>query len=384
MFSSSAARSARISPIFSASFDAWPQRLRAAWLLPLFLVSGVDAVAQPAASAPAVPPNRPASAPSQPVGALWQGMLDEKTSIALTIFRERPDGAPLPAEAVGERTSERRERVAGTVRYGPVPAAGRLLLEGAAPRQGRIDWRVWETGLDEQGHAFRREAGRLVGRLERDGRSIAGEWTGAGGAQPVPVSLRQAAQYREQVFQRDNVTLTERYPVTGDAAIDKLIQTMRMTACRAGMVECRNGIEIAWLDRERVSLLRTFWFFSGGAHGNSTYAAGNWRKTSQGYESVTLGDILDTTPACRDTLNRRLVDVLRRQGASQALAGALDDKAWRNAGLPFVWYGKGVVMYYAPYAVGPYVQGSFRAPVGFAQLGACVRGEPARQDEEKG
>ena len=341
------------------------------------------AVAQPVASSPAATPARPASQP-QTVGALWQGMLDEKTSIALTIFRELPDGAPVPAESHGERAGERRERVSGTVRYGPVPAAGRLLLEGAAPQQGRIDWRIWEVGLDEQGQSFRREAGRLAGRLERDGRSIVGEWSGVDGAQPVPVILRQAAQYREQVFQRDNATLTERYPVTGDAAIDKLIQTMRMNTCRTGMVECRNGIEIAWLDRERVSLLRTFWFFSGGAHGNSTYAGGNWRKTPQGYESVTLGDILDTTPACRDTLNRRLVDLLRRQGATQASAGALDDKAWRNAGLPFVWYGKGVVMYYAPYAVGPYVQGSFRVPVAFAQLGACVRADPARQDQEKG
>lgn len=382
MLARSVAPSPRLPLIFSASFRTLPQRLSvAAWLVPFLLVGWMEAGAQPAASSPGATPTRSGGSPPQSVGALWQGMLDEKTSIALTIFRELPDSVSLPADPQGERPSE---RVSGTVRYGPVPVAGRLLLEGAAQQQGRVDWRIWEVGLDEQGRSFRREAGRLAGRLERDGRSLVGEWSGADGAQPVPVTLRQAAQYREQVFQRDNAILTERYPVTGDVAIDRLIQTMRMTACRTGMVECRNGIEIAWLDRERVSLLRTFWFFSGGAHGNSTYASANWRKTPQGYEPVTLGDILEPTPACRDTLNRRLVDVLRRQGATQAPAGALDDKAWRNASLPFVWYGKGVVMYYAPYAVGPYVQGSFRAPVGFAQLGTCVRGEPARQDQEKG
>lgn len=335
--------------------------------------------AQSPASSPASQAQARAIAPlspaSHPIGALWQGTVDGKTTVALTVFKEPADATRAASNSIPEL----RDQISGTVRYGSVLTPTSLRLDGRVASDGRFEWREWEVGTDDKGQPIRRESGRFTGVLNVDAKSGSGQWIGADGARRAPLLLTQAAQYRELVVQRGGATLTERFPVTGDAAVDALVQTLRLPACSERDIECRNGIEIAWLDAERISLLRTFWFFSGGAHGNSSYIGGNWRKTPQGYERTALADVLDATPACRDKLNQRLIEGLRRQGAAQADAGALDDKAFRSHTLPFVWHRKGIVLYYPPYAVGPYVQGSFRVSVGFSQLGACQRTGASRQ-----
>jgi hypothetical protein len=294
------------------------------------------------------------------VGAFWQGTLDGKLGVSITVFGEGKD-------AIG-----------GLVRYDNALSMNRIKLEGRTQADGRFDWRERESGLDAGGNPVDRDGGRYTGAISSDGKTASGQWQSADGAQTLPFTLTRSAQYRELTMPRvngTNATLIERYPVTGEPAVDALVHTLRLPVCGESDLECRSGIELAWLGPERVSLLRTYWFFSGGAHGNSDFVAGNWRKTPNGYERVTLADLIEPSASCREKFNALLVASLKRQGASDAGRGALDEKTLRSTGLPFTLHRKGVVVHYAPYAVGPYAQGAFQVPATFEQLGACRRGK---------
>lgn len=342
--------------------------------------AGEAASSPPAASASASVASAPvASAPTASLakskeprerhaGTFWQGSVGKGAdnpgwSVWLSVYDPPPktrdqDKDPVADTLTGDAYDDRPQ--------------GRTLwtIEGRNAPERRFVWRERADTVDASGQPVVREGGTLSGALSADGTTATGTWSDGGRSQPF--TLKRAAHYREVTGTSGQAILTERYPVTGDAAVDALVQSLRIGRCDQYDTEC--VIRISAVDLgDTVSLLRMVWAYSGGAHGNYGFTAGNWRRGAQGFQPITLADVLNPTPACLQSFNTLIVDALKREGAPEATRGALVERDLRNAAFPFTLQGDRIVVHYGPYEVGPYSSGAFRAAVRLDDLGAACK-----------
>lgn len=331
--------------------------------------ASAPASAAPVASAPTAALAKSREGRERHVGTFWQGAVGKGGespgwNVWLSVYEPGPkaqlqDKDPIADTLTGEAYDDRPQ--------------GRALwsLEGRNAPDRRFVWRERADGLDSDGQPVTREGGTLSGTLSADGATAAGTWSDGGRSQPF--TLKRAARYLEVTGTSGPARMTERYPVTGDAAVDALVQSLRIGRCDADDIECAIQISVVGLG-ETVSLLRMVWAYSGGAHGNYGFTAGNWRRGPQGFQPITLADVLNPSAACLQSFNTQVVNALRREGAPDAVRGALKEKDLRSATFPFTLQGGDrIVVHYGPYEVGPYAWGAFRATVRIDDLGAACR-----------
>ncbi|MDF3834464.1 RsiV family protein [Cupriavidus basilensis] len=318
-----------------------------------------------------------AAEPQASGGALWQGELEGRVQVSITLFPQAGT-----------------DRIDGTARYDSRLAATPRQLDGQLTSDGSLSWRERDAGGEAPAGTLPRNGARFEGTVAADGRTLSGQWTSADGTRRLPLSLTRKAVYRERSVDAGGVRLTERFPETGRPGLDALIASLRTSGCGDGERECRSAIELMRLDAGTVSLLRTTWRYSGGAHGSLDYAGGSWRRAAAEpasaaspaspqavYTRILLGDLLQPGETCLARLNEELQAALKRQGAAAPAHGALGEQAVHDPLLPFTLYRGGVVLHYAPYAVGPFAQGSYQVAVPFARLGNCARPNGAGQDK---
>lgn len=331
--------------------------------------TSAPAASAPVASAPTAPLAKAKEQHERLAGSFWQGTVGKGAdspgwNVWLNVYDPPPreqdaDKDPVADTLTGEAYDDRPQ--------------GRTLwtIEGRNVPERRFVWRERAEALDSAGQPVVREGGTLSGALSADGSTATGTWSDGGRSQPF--TLKRVARYHEFTGAFGQAKLTERYPVTGDAAVDALIQSLRVRKCDQYDTECVVRISAVGLG-DTVSLLRMVWAYSGGAHGNYSFTAGNWRRTGQGFQPIALADVLNPTPACLQSFNTQIVDALKREGAPDAPRGALKERDLRNAAFPFTLQGDRIVVHYGPYEVGPYSSGAFHAAVRFDDLGtACKR-----------
>ncbi|AXW60687.1 DUF3298 domain-containing protein [Ralstonia solanacearum] len=328
--------------------------------------ASAPATAAPVASAPTAALAKSREGRERHAGTFWQGTVGKGAdspgwNVWLSVYEPGPkaqaqDKDPIAETLAGEAYDDRPQ--------------GRTLwrIEGRNAPERRFVWRERADGLDSDGQPVTREGGTLSGTVSADGATAAGTWSDGGRSQPF--TLKRAARYQEVTGMSGQARLTERYPVTGDAAIDALVQSLRINRCDPDDIECVIRISVVGLG-DTVSLLRMVWAYSGGAHGNYGFTAGNWRHGPQGFQPITLADVLNPSAACLQSFNAQLIDALRREGAPDAASGALKEKDLRSATFPFTLQGDRIVVHYGPYEVGPYAWGAFRAAVRIDDLGAA-------------
>lgn len=319
-------------------------------------------------SAPTVPLEKSRETRERHAGSFWQGTVGAGAdnpgwNVWLSVYDPPPasldkEKDPIADTLTGEAYDDR-------------PRGHTLwTIEGRNAPERRFVWRERADATDASGQPIVREGGTLSGVLSADGASATGTWSDGGRSQPF--ALKRAARYREITGTSGRADITERYPVTGDAAVDALVQSLRVGRCDPYDTQCI--VRISAVDvGDTVSLLRMVWAYSGGAHGNYSFTAGNWRRGAQGFQPITLADVLNPTPACLQALNAQIVDALKREGAPEAARGALKEKDLRNAAFPFTLQGNRIVVHYGPYDVGPYASGAFRAAVRLDDLGAVCK-----------
>ncbi|WP_296226099.1 RsiV family protein [Ralstonia sp. UBA689] len=330
--------------------------------------AGAPAASTPVASAPTGSLAKPTAPRERHAGTFWQGTVGQGAdspswNVWLNVYDPPPkaqdqDKDPVADTLTGDAYDDRPQ--------------GRTLwaIEGRNAPDRRFVWRERADTVDASGQPVVREGGTLSGALSADGATATGTWSDGGRSQPF--TLKRAARYREVTGTSGQATLTERYPVTGDAAVDALVQSLRVGRCDPYDTEC--VIRISAVDLgDTVSLLRMVWAYSGGAHGNYGFSAGNWRRGAQGFQPITLADVLNPTPACLQRFNAQIIDALKREGAPEATRGALVERDLRNAAFPFTLQGDRIVVHYGPYEVGPYSSGAFRAAVRLDDLGAACK-----------
>lgn len=335
---------------------------------PLATPASAPTASAPVASVPIAPLAKSKEQRERLAGAFWQGTVGNGAdstawNLWLNVYDPSPkaqdsDKDPVADTLTGEAYDDRPQ--------------GRALwtIEGRNVPERRFVWRERADALDAAGQAIVREGGTLSGALSADGTTATGTWSDGGRSQPF--TLRRAARYQEAISASGQAKLTERYPVTGDAAIDALVQSLRIRRCDQYDTECVIRISAIGLG-DTVSLLRMVWAYSGGAHGNYSFAGGNWRRGAQGFQPIALADVVNPTSACLQSFNTQIVDALKREGAPEAPRGALKEKDLRNAAFPFTLQGDRIVVHYGPYEVGPYSSGAFRAAVRLDDLGAACK-----------
>ncbi|KJJ96504.1 hypothetical protein UB44_19120 [Burkholderiaceae bacterium 26] len=330
--------------------------------------ASAPAASAPVASAPTVPLAKTKEQSERPAGSFWQGAVGKGAdspgwNVWLNVYDPPPkeqdkDKDPVADTLTGEAYDDRPQ--------------GRALwtIEGRNVPERRFVWREHAEALDAAGQSVVRDGGTLSGAFSADGATATGTWSDGGRSQPF--TLKRVARYQEATGAAGQAKLTERYPVTGDAAIDALIQSLRVRKCDQYDTECVIRISAVGLG-DTVSLLRMVWAYSGGAHGNYSFTAGNWRRGVQGFQPIALADVLNPTSTCLQNFNTQIVDALKREGAPDAPRGALKERDLRNAAFPFTLQGDRIVVHYGPYEVGPYSSGAFRAAVRFDDLGAACK-----------
>lgn len=330
--------------------------------------TSAPAASTPVASAPTAALAKTKEQYERPAGSFWQGTVGKGAdSLGWNIWLNVYD-PPLKEQ------DKDKDAVADTLTgeaYDDRPQ-GRALwtIEGRNAPERRFIWRERAEALDAAGQPIVREGGTLSGALSADGATATGTWSDGGRSQPF--TLKRVARYQEATGASGQAKLTERYPVTGDAAVDALVQSLRVRKCDQYDTECVVRISAIGLG-DTVSLLRMVWAYSGGAHGNYSFTAGNWRRGAQGFQPIALADVLNPTSACLQSFNTQIVDALKREGAPDAPRGALKEKDLRNAAFPFTLQGDRIVVHYGPYEVGPYSSGAFRAAVRVDDLGAACK-----------
>jgi hypothetical protein len=330
--------------------------------------ASAPAASTPVASAQTIPLAKTKEQHERLAGGFWQGAVGKGAdspgwNVWLSVYDPPPkeqdqDKDPVADTLTGEAYDDRPH--------------GRALwaLEGRNAPERRFVWRERADVLDAAGQSVVREGGTLSGALSADGAIATGTWSDGGRSQPF--TLKRVARYQETTSASGQATLTERYPVTGDTAIDALVQSLRVHKCNQYDTQCVIRISAIGVG-DTVSLLRMVWAYSGGAHGNYSFTGGNWRRGTQGFQPIALADVLNPTAACLQSFNTQIVDALKREGAPDARRGALKEKDLRNAAFPFTLQGDRIVVHYGPYEVGPYSSGAFRAAVRLDDLSAACK-----------
>jgi hypothetical protein len=125
---------------------------------------------------------------------------------------------------------------------------------------------------------------------------------------------------------------------------------------------------VTYADASLVSIKTMHYVFSGGAHGNTGYSAGNYAWRDGALASLNTSDLLDPKPASLQAVTRFCIKSLKAQKASSA-DGLVIDRAHpptlnvTRAGLLFT---------FDPYAVGSYAEGTYTVVIPWKEAGDFI------------
>lgn len=259
---------------------------------------------------------------------------------------------------------------------------------------------LYLTEQDEKG----RKTGAFKGTVRSGGKGfgmyIEGEWSNASGLSTLPFKLTKVADfvsvnvnaankyeasYLYPSFISDtkaNREITER--LAKEAASEKKKFTgeaEEFFGSQESAAEWQENYSysIEYYSPELVSLSGEVFSYTGGAHGNTLYMSLNyWIKDGKAL-LLGLPDLFMPRSNYIKVLSDYCVRDLKKQQAGWVLNGEL--KAFKADDLgPFLVSPRGITFAFAPYAVGPYVEGSYFVTVGFSELKGIINpGGPLKQ-----
>jgi len=120
--------------------------------------------------------------------------------------------------------------------------------------------------------------------------------------------------------------------------------------------ERRADYSVIFASDEYVSVLETVWFYTGGAHGNTSYKGILWHRDDEMFKPVPAEALFVENSGYLERISSMCIESLKKQGAQNVLNGSLLELI---AIPPYVLSDTGLRFYFPPYTVGPYSQGSF-------------------------
>lgn len=267
-------------------------------------------------------------------------------------------------------------------------ASGRLLLDARAvtlTAQGTVDASGGvHLTLEARGGV---ERGTLSGSRSSapndDGRSFRGRLTLDGVAEPL--TMRRVAQFVDVDVRQGPIHVSLRYPSFAGgplAALDPSIEPAARASLTAFVDQGRKAqaagelyhgwerittTRVEGLAGPFVSLLSETYAYTGGAHGNTTYAARTWRLGAPEPRELQLSDLFRPNAAFRARLVPLVLADLKAQGATWVVDGQVTTLDAADLAL-FTLTPAGLAFTFPPYAMGPYVQGTFTVVVPYGRV----------------
>ncbi len=248
------------------------------------------------------------------------------------------------------------------------------------------------TERDDEG----RMTGTFKGAFRSEGKGfgkyLEGEWTKANGLSTlsfkltkvadfvtmnVNVNSKYEASYMYPSFITDtkaNREITER--LEKEAASEKKkftdeAETFFSVQESAGEWQENYNYSIEYYSPDLISLSGEVFSYTGGAHGNTFYMSSNyWIKDGKALR-LGLSDLFMPKSNYIKVLSDYCIRDLRKQQAGWVLNGELKELKADDL-LAFVISPRGVTFAFAPYAAGPYAEGSYFVTIGYTELKDAV------------
>jgi hypothetical protein len=248
------------------------------------------------------------------------------------------------------------------------------------------------------------KTGTFRGSVKSEGKSfgkfIEGEWSNANGLTTLPFKLTKVADFiTTGVNVKNKYEATYMYPsfvtdtranreinerLEKEAASEKkkfTAEAEEFFAAQESVGEWQENFSytIEYYSPQFISLSGEDFSYTGGAHGNTFYMSSNyWIKDGKAL-SLGLSDLFMPKSDYLKILSDYCIRDLRKQQAGWVLNGELKELKADDLSA-FVISPRGVTFAFAPYAAGPYVEGSYFVTVGFAELNGAVNPSgPLRQ-----
>ncbi|MEW6145144.1 MAG: DUF3298 and DUF4163 domain-containing protein [Thermodesulfobacteriota bacterium] len=248
------------------------------------------------------------------------------------------------------------------------------------------------------------KTGTFRGSVKSEGKSfgkfIEGRWSKANGLTTLPFKLTKVADFvTTGVNVKEKYEATYMYPsfITDTRANREINERLEKEAASekkkftaeaaeffsaqesAGEWQEDYSYTIEYYSPELISLSGEVFSYTGGAHGNTFYMSSNyWIKDGKAL-LVGLPDLFTPKSDYMKVLSDYCIRDLRRQQAGWVLNGELKELKADDLSA-FVISPRGITFAFAPYAVGPYVEGSYFVTVGYGEIkGVAKTDGPLRQ-----
>lgn len=253
-------------------------------------------------------------------------------------------------------------------RYG-VP----LLLSGSV-LEGENGISVKLSEEDEDGNITGKFIGTLSSGPFEQGSMFEGSWQND--TRELPFSLERVAQYVTTETRQGSIEAWVSYPFfTGwvwinvnDGLQEQAISSHRQFV-REGQQYFQDGeLWYGWTLEERydlqyyslgvISLLKTTFIYTGGAHPNTFYNAFNYVFVEHEIRELELSELFKPESDYLAILNDYVLTELGKQEAVWVVNGDVSELTLEDLSV-FSLSPRGLEFAFSPYAVGPYVQGAF-------------------------
>jgi len=231
-----------------------------------------------------------------------------------------------------------------------------------------------------------RVTGIFRGTLSPLEKTFEGTWLTPNGKKRLPFKLTKVAEYVfSNTRQGQSLEVSAAYPdflslslawQQINLAVEqsfKKNQSHFMAESRTYHIE--EGIRHRWFQKEvfsieyyseeLISLLAEISDYSGGAHGNYYYRSHNFSINGDQAVELKLADLF--LPNYGKVLSDYCLDSLRKQEASSVIDGDLTRLNDEDLGT-FSLSPQGLIIHFAPYAVGSYAEGSFTVMIPYKDL----------------
>jgi hypothetical protein len=273
----------------------------------------------------------------------------------------------------------------------PIPLTGEFDLKSSALNM---------VEQDEKGQ----KTGTFKGTVRSEGKGfgmyIEGEWSKANGLSTLPFKLTKVADFvSTSVNAKSKYEASYMYPsfITDTKANREITERLEKEAAlekkkfageaeeyfgsqeSAGEWQENYSYSIEYYSPELISLSGEVFSYTGGAHGNTFYMSSNyWIKDGKAL-LLGLSDLFTPRSNHIKVLSDYCIRDLRKQQAGWVLNGELKELKADDL-RAFVISPRGITFAFAPYAAGPYVEGSYFVTVGYAELKGIINpGGPLKQ-----
>ncbi|MDZ7269148.1 MAG: DUF3298 and DUF4163 domain-containing protein [candidate division KSB1 bacterium] len=256
-----------------------------------------------------------------------------------------------------------------------------------------LQGRLGTPTLLEELDADENITGRFAGSLAPPYAVFEGTWTSADGTKSLPFTLSRVAEYHYYSTADELIQAEAAFPrFLGKApALQQLNTRMHTQAMVAhgqfvhdsnemlageemigGMsFGYSHDCSIMYYSEDLISLLVTEWSFTGGAHGNTSYAATNYWLHDGRWQTLALADLFLPDADYLAALTRQCRQSLQAQGAAWVQQGEMQAFTAEDLQV-FNVMPRALLFTFAPYQVGPYAQGTFQVRVPYHQLGGIL------------